>query len=330
MWGEVMDWSELLMWIIGIALAIKFWPLTLVIIAISIIYKVYKNNKAKEEAKRAEEEEAAQLREQKLSSMRKNIDEELKKLFSQSNPDFQRAQKLTENLEPVEIKNYAIQQAQNYNSILERHIIQQSGNGNLKEAAGALNYYCFLNPDDDVAAVQKQTVEGIVKACQEQKCYIMSEAYGKPDLQLLKQIDKRSADWCRKSVGKVGVQFFLWFFAVKKPFDENTFNFALANARKVNAGDNEELIDALMASIYADTKQREKNPEDVAKQYRGEVLQIVEHTNDPTGLIRLASALAFSGNKCLEQEALSKAVHSMPEVPDEILKRYDSLKQLIA
>lgn len=318
-------------WIFLILLGIEFCPsLTLTIIALAIIYKVYKHHKAKEEAKRAEEEEAAKVREQKLASIRTSIDEELKNLFSQANPDYQRALTLTKSLEPAEARNYAIQRAQNYNSILRRHIIQQSGDGNLRGAAASLNYYCYLNPDDDVASVQKQTVDALIKTCQEQKCYIMSDEYGKPDIQLLKQIDKRSADWCRKSVGKVGVQFFLWFFAIKEPFDENTFNLALANARKIKADENEELIDALMASIYAETNQRKKNSEDVTKQYRDEVLQIVEHTNDPTSLIQLASSLAFSGNKSLEWEALSKAVHSMPEVPEEILKRYNSLKQLIA
>ena len=299
--------------------------IALILLTISLVKNIKKVLAAKERRIREEKRREAE-RQSHIRNEQSAVSSNLRTALSASTPDYQSAKRTVDFSDPS-VREYAIEQVKSYNSVIKDRILKSSEQGKLDEALAALEFYCHYNPGEESVSKQKASIEELVNACESGRSLIIS-SYGYADQQILERIYETSPDICRNSMKEMGIQFCLWFFAIKKPFDSNTFSEILVAADQIKGSASRPLPDAVQSSIYVDTKQRGLSEIEVATKYSGKVRAYINSTDDPYALLNYASGIACVGNALLEGLILKKLLQVKPDVPESVRQRYKKLQEL--
>ena len=326
---DVLGFLGFVLAVIILVLLIEYWyiwiPLVIVLALTLLTIKIVKKAKERKKRRMEEEKQREADRQRSISNMQYAVSSNLRYALSSSTPDYKKAINIVDNSDPS-VSEYAIKQAQSYNSEIKDRIFKSSEQGKLDEALAAMEFYCHFNDTDKNASEQKASIEKLINACNSGISLVISSDYC-VDKRVLDRIRETSPQECRNSMKEQGIQFCLWFFAIKQPFDRITYSEILAVADQIKSGTSRPLPDAVQSSIFVDTKQNGLSESEVVRKHSDKVKCYINTTDDPDTLYNFASGLAFAGNAPLEALALQKLIQVKPDVAEDVRKRYDKLQQ---
>lgn len=323
--------------ILAIALVVEFWPLLLTLGILALVVFIVKKVAEKEAAREAEAqriwEETRKERARKEAEEKQRLEQERERLTAKLKLMLE-----SSHLNYSGIKNFIRQAPQTQKSHLvalidsKRKSIFDLALIDISEAnfSGAIDKLELLDlayPRNQEYTKALSVAKTSLEIVNSTKNYIMSEEYGKVKQEVLERIEKETIEENRNAIYGRGLLYPLWFFAIKKPFEKDSYLQAISTLKRVKPNYFAVPVDVLLAQVYLETHCGEAVAQSMLINYKSLVDKYINEA-DKWALIDLASAFAWIGNRGMEYKCLQR-IMKYSQVPDYIKDRYIQLNHTV-
>jgi len=323
--------------ILAIALVIEIWPLLLVIAILAIVVFIAKKYAEKEAAREAEEqrirEEERKERarkeaeeKQRLEQERERLTAKLKMLLDARTINYSEIKNTIRNAPHVH-KSHLVELMGNKRKQIFDLALNDISDANFSSAVDKLELLNEAYPKDEEYVKALSIAKSSLEIVNSTRNYIMSDEYGKANQEIIDKIEKESVEENISSIYGRGLLYPLWFFAVKRPFDRNSYVRAISTLSRVKPKYFSMPVDVLLTQAYIEKNYGEEVAQSTLNNYKSMIVKYINDA-DKWALIELSSALSWMQHRTLEYKCLQQLM-KQSNVPDYIQERYIQLNHTV-